>query len=501
MSTGASRRPHTRPPSGLFVISTLSMLAISVGLAGSIFFGLLQPAWGVAAVAVGVTWLFWHARGQVASVFLVFLSALLLGAILTHPRPKIYDDPIDKSTGESLAREWSGGGRFERDLPIVLHVVLDELIAPGAIPDDMEGGPEIRQSLYDLTSAFGLRVYDSVYSRNFFSAISLPNVVNAEYAGLSGRGDVLADQQTEILNNHYFADMEARGYRTAVFQTAHMNFCASRAVDLCETFHSFDPGGDGGDQFDLRSRLTAIALTIARAHEPSYTAEFAIKVLYKASEIKIGNDGVLGLADRYDVQRFPRWFDRFAAFAARVPRGTHLFAHFMVPHSPYLLTSECRLNGHVGAAGYYLRTRFPADERRQKRAQYYAQYFAQTHCARSKIAELLEAIRSVDHYADARIVIHGDHGSRISSGNVLEDLSTRDFIDNYGTFFAVKSPGVTSGIDCAFISLGEALRTHLSGEPHTPSAEPLPVMVISRDASGERVDAPMPRFGCAADAH
>jgi hypothetical protein len=97
-------------------------------------------------------------------------------------------------------------------------------------------------------------------------------------------------------------------------------------------------------------------------------------------------------------------------------------------------------------------------------------------------------------------VIHGDHGSRISSGNILEDYTPQDFLDNYGAFFAVRAPGVEPGVNCEFVSLGEIFRRHIKDpSPEDTSGAPLPVMVISRDQGEKKVEAPMPAFGCASD--
>lgn len=464
-------------------------------------FALLKPEWNLVAVFLAVTWGIWHIRIQLASIMSVFLGVLLLGAMVSPPYLKLHDDRIDTSTAGELGQTWARSGAFDTRLPIVLHLVFDEMISPGAIPVRVPGGTDLRASLYSLGREHGFRIFDSVYAREFFSAISIPNVLNAEYAGRSATDEILLEQQTELKENPYFDDLERRGYRTAVFQTAVMNFCASGRVDLCETFDSFDPGGDGEDGADVRSRVTALAQTIVRAYEPSYSSLIGTKVLYKASLIRMGDYGVLGIADRYDVQRFPQWFDRFATFAATVPRGSHVFAHFLVPHAPYLLTRDCRVSGTF-EAGYYLASRFPAAERQAKRTEYYTAYIEQMRCVQSKIEDLLQRILELDSYRDAVIVIHGDHGSRISNGNVVEDLGARDFLDNYGTFFAVKAPEKAAGVDCTFTSLGEVLRQQFSPlQAGLPAGKPLPVVITSRDNAEGRVEAPMPKFGCASDDH
>jgi hypothetical protein len=114
----------------------------------------------------------------------------------------------------------------------------------------------------------------------------------------------------------------------------------------------------------------------------------------------------------------------------------------------------------------------------------------------------MAAIGQSENFRDAVIIIHGDHGSRISSGDTLEDYSQRDFVDNYATFFAVRSPAVQPGVDCEFVSLPEVFRRYAARGVQTRprSAAPLPVIVQSRAAGNAQVEAPMPPFGCAAAA-
>lgn len=240
--------------------------------------------------------------------------------------------------------------------------------------------------------------------------------------------------------------------------------------------------------------------TFLRAYEPSYTSDLGRKALGRFYGLNTRDVGVTGdEGGRYDVQRFPQWFDRFTRFTATVPRGTHVFAHFLVPHSPYLLRESCVVSGKVNN-GYNLLSKYPAAVRPGKRSESYELYLAQLRCVGNKLDDFMTAIEQSDNFRDAVIIIHGDHGSRISDSDVLEDLSPRDYIDNYGAFFAVRAPNVQPGVDCEFVSLQEIFRRYAArGVPPGPrTAAPLPLVVLSRNAGLTKVEAPMPRFGCGA---
>lgn len=475
----------------LLLVCTVAPLAL-------IYAGVLPHVFGIGVAAAVLAWCFWLLREQIHSVILAFLSVSLVSTIATQPRPKVSLGSVEAKTPESLLESWSTSGRFDETLPIVLHMAFDEMMSPGAITDDLPGGAETRQALHDLATRHGFRTFDAVYSRDFFSGVALPNLMETDYRA-DGREPPDNEIQSIVPANSYFAEMGARGYRTIVFQTSHLNFCASRDVDACETFDSFDSADVGRGRASVLRRSLRLSHMLLTAYEPSYASTYGRTILRRLSGLDDRAMSMLGLQDRYDVQGFPRWFSRFARFVADVPRGTHVFAHFMVPHAPYLLTLGCEIE-ETSSAGYYLRTRYAdGTERKEARLHYYDKYLAQLRCLQQKLDELLSAVRTVQRFHDATIVIHGDHGSRISAGNVIEDLEPQDLIDNYATYFAIKAPGVRTGIDCSFLALPQAFRRYLAPTGASPLAEPIPlsVMVSSRARAGASIEVTMPRFGCA----
>jgi arylsulfatase A-like enzyme len=116
----------------------------------------------------------------------------------------------------------------------------------------------------------------------------------------------------------------------------------------------------------------------------------------------------------------------------------------MVPHQPYVLRSDCSLNPspdqwkNNGDPGLEQKnTIFSREER-------YRLYFHQMKCVYRKLDTLFEQMRKSGIYDDSIIILHGDHGSRISRFEVrakyLEHLSKRDLEDEFSTLFAVKIP-------------------------------------------------------------
>ena len=234
-----------------------------------------------------------------------------------------------------------------------------------------------------------------------------------------------------------------------------------------------------------------------RAYDPSYTSVIGRRLLAGAHHAG-APVGVLGIADRYDVQKFSAFFRRIGEFAASAPRGSHIFAHLLVPHAPYLLQEDCSISGRY-ETGYYLADRFTGAEREERRSEYFTAYLKQVQCVLRHLDMLLADVSQSDNYSDAIIVIHGDHGSRISSGNILEEYVPRDLVDNYGTFFAAKTPLIPQGTSCEFLSLSDAFRrvVQAPNSEERGGHDRLPVLVISREAGGAKIAVPMVLFGCA----
>ena len=477
-------------------VTLLYTVATPVAVLALIAIGTLPAEFGIVAMLILTGGLYWLLRERIQHILLVFLGVFLALVVVGGPAPMF---AVNKSP-ERLHRAWTERGRTDERLPAFVHLVFDEMMSPGAIDETPPIGRATRQALYDIGRRHGLRTYDSVYSRSYFSGVALPNLYNAEYRGkmsIADRFPKVALTGTAIPANAYFEEMRRRGYRTIAFQTSHLDFCANRNVDVCETFASFDPIVLGPGALDVRSQSLHMLNVLLRLYEPSYVSRYG-RQLMNGDGAKEEAARRAGIPDRFDVQGFGTWFDRFLGFVERMPRGTHLFAHFMAPHSPYLLTEECTF-GVSGGVGYNLAARFPdAASRHEARRNYESQYLAQLACVTNRLDAFLNAVARNPALQDATIVIHGDHGSRISGGSAVEDVQREDLIANYAAYFAVRSPGVSPGLDCEFLSLGEAFRHHAGGDRlGVVDRRKPPVLVQAKTGGDVLVEVPMPRFGCA----
>ena len=100
--------------------------------------------------------------------------------------------------------------------------MLDEMMAPEAIPEEIPGGSFLREEILRLHEDFGFRLYGRAYSRHYYSAASIPNLLNYEFSGVTSSSQ--AALRTEYEQIRFFDDMAKRGYDVVVYQTSHLNF-------------------------------------------------------------------------------------------------------------------------------------------------------------------------------------------------------------------------------------------------------------------------------------
>jgi hypothetical protein len=132
--------------------------------------------------------------------------------------------------------------------------------------------------------------------------------------------------------------------------------------------------------------------------------------------------------------------------------GRMFFAHLMLPHQPYYLTPDCRVRDF---GDWYNRKLYHDDRRMVSssrfRVEAYQRYFEQTTCLLGILDDLFGAMRDRAVFEAATIIVHGDHGSRITIRDPIFEgadlLSPSDLIDSYSTLFAIRIPGMAGGYD------------------------------------------------------
>jgi hypothetical protein len=226
----------------------------------------------------------------------------------------------------------------------------------------------------DSLRALGFRIPTSVRSNYPFTALSLPSLLNFEY--LTPLAEELGPRETDQSLPMYLAEnnravdfVKRHGYRFAFFPSA--------------WFPPTQQNRHADFEFRAWSGINLRRALMASDFRRKFAKSTLLTLFYPSSL-------------RSDVELFTRSFAGLE-HVVRPDRPSFVFAHFLVPHAPYLLDHGCRLVRDAG----WIRIGSPEDR---------AGYIGQIECVNTKTLELVTALRNRPGPPPI-ILLQGDHGS------------------------------------------------------------------------------------------
>jgi hypothetical protein len=236
--------------------------------------------------------------------------------------------------------------------------------------------------------------------------------------------------------NLWFDRLAGQGYDIRVYRNDWIDFCphARPGVKSCEVMstNSVELLRDAELSTPRKAMLILRGFVTSTAKQVRYPLDPDHRLNLGAMAMKKG-------------------LSRMVLSLKRYPRGTAAFAHFLMPHFSYVYDSSCNLKKETSTwlwrSLIYSTTgavNTPASRRQRYRA-----YFDQVGCAYELLGRFFDELKRAGIYDDATIIVHGDHGSRISIYDPWPQtrslLSEDDLFDHYATLYAVKRPGVAPG--------------------------------------------------------
>lgn len=395
-----------------------------------------------------------HVRALVVLCPAVMFCATLLEAAL--PLGTSASDAPTPATGDARP-----------DAPPLVYLILDEAMGPEGLAR-APGGEATARAVTELFTRHGFRVHGAAFSRHRLTAQSVPLTLDFVDDGtMRGNPDARPPGRLGL-----FDRFVAAGYEIAVYQTEHLDLCVD-GVARCETAPAYNPLSRYLS--DRTVRIAALLQSIRHGLWHSYQAELLTEVIEHAT-------GIAALPNRFaafDAFAFPAWFDHVSRQVRDGGRGQAVVAHLLAPHSPYVLDEACRYDGSL-EIGYDLAQThgYEGEAFAARRAEVYQAYLAQYGCVLGRLDRFLSALLARPDMADATIVVHGDHGSRISRGSLDALLTEADLIDNHSTLFAIRRPGVAAGYDRLAKSVQRLVAEYFEAAPATP---PSPDVVVSTE--------------------
>lgn len=433
---------------------------------------LVFPTLGVWAVLTGI---FWVIRRQVAKILFIGAVALVASTLAPHIVARL------PHWGEAPTLP---GARVAAGP--VIYIVLDEMIGPEAIPREIEGGERAYGALRALFERHGFRLYGRTFSRHSLTFRSVPNTLNFDLDD-QGRGMILQHASNNVVEATLFRQMAARR-PLAIYQTKHLNFC-SAVASHCETLPSYDAQSPWvADQgFGPAEDLEILRI----AFSGSLAAQAGISLIGAARGLQVSGT----VPEYFDVHAFPAWFDHVAAAIGTSDGTWNHFVHLLSPHSPYILDESC-VAGDGWDLPYNLTEThgLTGDALDARRAAQYRGYFRQMGCLIHKLDGMFTQIDSNPALADATIVLHGDHGSRISAGRMSDTVSERDLIDNHAALYAIRGRDIAPGYDLRQVSIQALTAEYFGAKPYGPGEADDLDLVIDASSGDGTVIVPMPQL-------
>jgi hypothetical protein len=394
----------------------------------------LLPIWLLTSVAAAFV-VCVLLRRKALAIVAIALSAGAVGAEVERPPLlTVQDYPATAAQGET---------------PMVIHLLMDEFGSPAGLPKELFTDAE-RDAIADFYVRRGFHVFEGAYSADRRTWQSVPRILNLGPPDPEG----LVDQK-----GRYDAIINRAAAFEEISHSRRLHVLASEFIDLTPAMKhvpnlaSFTRYRTEGFSFDATAsqisfmerlkiifsqasesiweRHVPLYLLLLRETEPGRQLEKITKVVKLAHPLTtmtlLSN---LGNMIRKNGQR-----------------GEYYFAHLLLPHYPYIFSPDCRVRP---TADWLASDATPEVDTPQTRAWRYRLYYEQVLCTNRLIGKFLDAIEQNPALSDAVVIIHGDHGSRISLRDpemwAGSSYSEADYDrDWHATFFAVRILGNASG--------------------------------------------------------
>ena len=417
----------------------------------------------------------------------VFIAMFASTVVLNLP---LLQQDASETTAPSTGRD---------DLPVIVHLVLDEHMGSGGMTGRLPEGERIREELTAFYLRNKFRLFSRAYSEYFDTHIALASLLNAGADETPPGYAVMKRNKYVLTKNGYFEEWARNGYEINVLQSSYFDLCtnASEEIRNCTTYNhdSFDE--DAISSLPLTDRIVLMG--------NMYYSSFTLFKLVQLSEKTLRRY----LRENYDLSLpdFGLWhgwvgplavsspLNRLIRDVSRSNGGELFFAHLLIPHYPYVYESSCQVRTPVST--WQVRSLDDGTNTPGSRRARYTDYFDQIRCTMRKLQPLFDAMKEKGTFDKAIIIIHGDHGARITrinpeAGNARQ-MTGDDYIDGFSTLFALKAPGVAPGTDERMAPLPRLL-AYATDRREEGLLENIAPYVYLSDGGDEYVRTPIPEF-------
>jgi hypothetical protein len=181
---------------------------------------------GLAFIALSVV--LWLLRRHAARIVSLMMATMLALSFV----------PSRSQAASPDTASIAGGAPSERsDLPLVVHLMMDEYIGPEGVPMDL--APEgFKQQFQDFYIDRGFRLFGKAYSEYPKTMWSIPELLNLSPTHFAP--DLMSadssDNNYHLARNDYFDRMARVGYNVHVYQSSFIDLCPDNGPATCRTY-------------------------------------------------------------------------------------------------------------------------------------------------------------------------------------------------------------------------------------------------------------------------
>jgi len=399
----------------------------------------------------------WSLRRHLSEILMVTFGVIIVGTLAASLIEQSFDGSLRTANAVTP----------NEDLPIYVHIILDEQIGIEAFDENIENQNAIKGELTAFFTEYGFRVFGRAFSHYYNSSESISSVLNLRTSDTPRQWYTGAKSKYELSQSSYFEGIRSAGYNINVYQSTYMDVCKAigeATVTKCLTYKHHGISSAALSELVIAEKAKIV---LSMYGGLSFFLE-ELRAHYMPSDRRVERSSL-------DWSDWFKWskrvgpipvlpvFDELIKDVASSARGTMYFAHLLIPHHPYSVDAECHIRRPV--LRWLSRSTAQSSNNSNtlaSRTQRYDEYILQIRCALSKLDELFQVMEMQGTLDDAIIIVHGDHGSRIvrvePRTKNKSRLSVQDFHDAFSTLFAVKSPGLPSGYDSRMMGLPRLLR-------------------------------------------
>jgi hypothetical protein len=437
------------------------------------------------AIFVACASTLWALRPHAEKVLVLVAATVLLSTLLIPQ--------VGGATAAPAAVQGRDG------LPLVVHLVLDAHIGLEGLPTDAASA-SLRSDLRAFFERKAFRVFGAAYSEYWNTEHSIGHLVN--FSPGTHHADLIRPGSDGIgfhlARNRYFSAMSQQGFALHVYQSTFLDVCADpNPAIACHTYSPQAVGVLQGTDLAVSDKARLLAATyldrsiVWKKVRPSYQ-----RARVRIAKVRIPLPD-LGRAFRAGPINSLIESRRMVSDLSRGAPGDFFFAHFILPHDPFVYDSNCGLR----RADEWSTTEFGdsshAPPNAAARTAAYAQYAEQARCTLLVVGQILESIPA-RLMRNAIVIIQGDHGSRMAlEARDASSMTPADYADMYSTLFVARAPGLEPGYDDRFVPITCLLKSLVDNEFRSlaglDECVPDPT-VFRRQARGMMADTDLPDF-------